>query len=167
MDSIDTQILNILQTNGRATWAELGEALGVTAPAAAQRVRRLEAQKVIRGFTAIVDPDAAGLGLTAFIAASLERPGNRADFLATITALPEVQELHHLTGEDDYLLKVRCRNVKDLERIVNAEIKVLIGVVRTRTTVVLRTSKESTVLPLNAADEDKTDPPSLPAEKAS
>jgi Lrp/AsnC family leucine-responsive transcriptional regulator len=154
MDDIDRELVLRLQEDGRVSWVQLADALGVTPPAIAQRVRRLEGRGILRGFTAVVDAESIGLGLTAFVATSIERPTQREAFLERIAALGEVQECHHLTGEDDYLLKVRCRGVRDLDRLINVEIKGIPGVLRTRTMVVLRTSKESTALPLpSAADE--------------
>ena len=153
MDAIDQEVIRRLQRNGRTSWVELAEALGVTPPAIAQRVRRLENRGIVRGFTALVNAEAIGLGLTAFIATSLERAEQREAFLARVAASDEIQECHHLTGDDDYLLKVHCRGVRDLDRLINLELKAIPGVVRTRTMVVLRTSKESTFLALPAPEE--------------
>jgi Lrp/AsnC family leucine-responsive transcriptional regulator len=133
---------------GRSTWSELARLLGLSAPAAADRVRRLEERGVIRGYSAVVDPEAVGLGVTAFVAVTLERPEHRAGFLGWVDGAPEVQECHHVVGEGDFLLKVRCAAVRDLEAIVSEEIKGLHGVTSTRTTVVLSTRKETPVLPL-------------------
>lgn len=150
MDTNDIKALRLLQDEGRTSWSRLGELLGMTGPAAADRVRRLEEQGIIRGFTALIDPESVGLALTAFIALSLEKPAHREAFLKRVQALPEIQECHHCTGEDDYLLKVRCRGVSDLDRLINTELKSLSGVLRTRTTIVMRTSKDSPALALNA-----------------
>jgi Lrp/AsnC family leucine-responsive transcriptional regulator len=150
MDTNDIKVLRLLQDEGRTSWSRLGELLGMTGPAAADRVRRLEEQGIIRGFTALIDPESVGLALTAFIALSLEKPAHREAFLKRVQALPEIQECHHCTGEDDYLLKVRCRGVSDLDRLINTELKSLSGVLRTRTTIVMRTSKDSPALALNA-----------------
>src|SRR5579862_316138 len=148
MDAIDTKALMVLQAAGRESWAALGETLGMTGPAAAERVRRLEERGVIRGYTAIVDPPAVGAGLAAFIAVSLDRPKDRAKFLALVASSAEIQECHHVAGDDDYLLKVRCRDTADLERLLTHDLKGLTGVARTRTTVVLSTVKETLVVPL-------------------
>ena len=137
-----------LMLEGRSTWSELARLLGLSAPAAADRVRRLEERGVIRGYSAVVDPEAVGLGVTAFVAVTLERPEHRDGFLGWVDGAPEVQECHHVAGEGDYLLKVRCAAVRDLEAIVSEEIKGLHGVTSTRTTVVLSTRKETPVLPL-------------------
>jgi Lrp/AsnC family leucine-responsive transcriptional regulator len=152
MDATDISAIKALQASGRESWAALGELMGLTGPAAADRVRRLEERGVIRGYTALVDPDAVGVGLAAFVAVTLDRPKDRARFLALVERLPEVQECHHTAGEDDYLLKVRCRSTADLERLLTHELKGHTGVVRTRTTVVLRTVKESTAIPLPLPD---------------
>src|SRR6059058_5997341 len=106
MDETDSKLIDYLTTNGRATWAELAGVLGLSAPAAADRVRRLEERGVITGYAALVNPEAVGLGLTAFVAATLERPTHRDAFLQRIQELPEVQECYHIAGEADYLLKV-------------------------------------------------------------
>jgi Lrp/AsnC family leucine-responsive transcriptional regulator len=148
MDTNDIKTLGLLQDDGRASWTRLGELLGVTGPAAAERVRRLEQRGIIRGFTALIDPESVGLALTAFIAVSLEKPSHRAAFLERVQALPEIQECHHCTGDDDYLLKVRCRGVSDLDRVINTELKAVRGVLRTRSTIVMRTSKDSPALAL-------------------
>ena len=89
------------------------------------------------------------LDITAFIAVTLERPEHRDPFLQRILELPEVQECHHIAGDDDYLLKVRCRSTRNLEQIISEKIKSLQGIVRTRTTIVLSTAKETPGLPLS------------------
>jgi Lrp/AsnC family transcriptional regulator, leucine-responsive regulatory protein len=152
MDATDMKAVARLQVSGRESWATLGIELGMTGPAAAERVRRLEADGVIRGYAALIDPPAVGASLTAFVAVTLERPGNRTAFLRRVQRLTEVQECHHIAGDYDYLLKVRCAGTGDLDRILTDELKSVQGVVSTRTTVVLRTLKESVVVPLPDMD---------------
>ncbi|MDA8192680.1 MAG: Lrp/AsnC family transcriptional regulator [Thermaerobacter sp.] len=148
MDTSDLKALSELMMNGRMTWAELASCLGLSSPATAERVHRLQEQGVIKGFTALVEPEAVGCGLTAFVAVILERPEHRNPFLQRIAEMREVQECHHVAGEDDYMLKVRCRGTRDLERVVSDEIKSMPGVARTRTTIVMRTHKETPVPPM-------------------
>ncbi len=148
LDANDSKIIAALMANARATWAELGVLLGLSAPAAAERVRKLEERHVVRGYAALVDPDAVGCGFAAFVAVTLERPEHRAPFLAKVAALPEILECHHAAGDDDYILKIRCAGPRHLERLVSDELKALPGLVRTRTTVILSTVKETPVLPL-------------------
>jgi Lrp/AsnC family leucine-responsive transcriptional regulator len=120
----------------------------MTGPAAADRVRKLEESGVIRGYAALVDPEAVGASLTAFVAVTLDRPEHRKGFLKKVAKLAEIQECHHIAGDDDYLLKVRCRGPRDLDRVISEELKSVPGVGRTRSTIVLSTAKETPVLPL-------------------
>ncbi len=143
-----------LQATGRESWTRLGEVLGVTGPAAAERVRRLEERGVIRGYAALLDPEAVGARLTAFVAVTLQHPKHRRVFLERVESLAEVQECHHVAGDDDYLLKVRCSGTKHLDRVLSDDLKGVPGVLRTRTTIVLGTVKETTILPLPEDDDD-------------
>src|SRR5262249_53763037 len=107
-DTIDATLLRTLMRRGRSSWAELSELLRLSPPAAADRVHKLEERGVIRGYAALVDPVAAGCPLTAFIAVNLASHQHRAKFLKSIAAMPEILECHHVAGEHDFLLKVRC-----------------------------------------------------------
>jgi Lrp/AsnC family leucine-responsive transcriptional regulator len=127
--------------------------LSLSAPATADRVRRLEERQVITGYAALIDPEAIDCHLTAFIAVTLEHPQHRSAFLNLVHQLPEIQECHHVTGDDDYLLKVRCHTTKALEHLISESLKALPGVLKTRTTIVLSTVKETPVLPLNPPPE--------------
>jgi Lrp/AsnC family leucine-responsive transcriptional regulator len=151
LDEIDFKVLQALMLQGRITWSELAAALELSAPATADRVRRLEERGVIKGYAALIDAETIGCELTAFITVSLAHPNQRSDFLKQVEMLPEIQECHHVTGEDDYWMKVRCRNTKDLERLISDELKGTLGYLKTRTTIVLSTVKETVVLPLNVA----------------
>ncbi|AIQ40660.1 MULTISPECIES: Lrp/AsnC family transcriptional regulator [unclassified Paenibacillus] len=152
MDSLDYKIISAIMNNGRITWSELAGLLGLSSPATADRVRRLEEQGVITGYTALIDAESAGYGLAALIAVSLERPEHRQGFIELVMKLPEVQECHHTAGDDDYILKLRCRGTRDLDRIISEEIKGLPGIVRTRTTIILGTVKETPHVPLPPAE---------------
>jgi len=152
VDEIDFKLIRQMMAQARITWSELASLLKLSAPATADRVRRLEERGVIRGYATLVDPKAVGCSLTAFIAVTLERPEHRTPFLQQVQELAQVQECHHVTGDDDYLLKVRCRNTEDLERVISDNLKSLPGIVRTRTTIVLSTLKETSVLPLSSND---------------
>jgi Lrp/AsnC family leucine-responsive transcriptional regulator len=155
MDSMDMKVMARLQAAGRESWTQLAGLVGVTGPAAAERVRRLEERGIIRGYTAVLDPEAVGARLTAFVAVTLRRPKHRRAFLKRVAALPEVQECHHVAGDDDYLLKVRCSGTSHLDRVLSEELKGVPGVLRTRTTIVLGTVKETTVLPLSDDENDE------------
>ncbi len=143
MDTLDKKALTRLAHNGRVTWAELGQHLGLSAPAAAERVRKLEERKIIRGYAALADPVAIGFGLLAFISVTLDRQQKRKRFLDAILKIPGVLECHRVAGDDDYLLKVRCANTLELDELLSQQLKQKLGVARTRTIIALATAKES------------------------
>lgn len=148
LDSLDLKIVRNLIVDGRTSWADLARSLGLSGPAMAERVRRMEEQKIITRFTAVVDPEAVGCRLTAFVAITLGHPSTRDAFLAQVSEMQEIQECHHVSGDDDYLLKVRCRGTTDLDRIISVHLKSIPGVTKTRTTIVLNTHKESATPPV-------------------
>lgn len=90
----------------------------MSGPSAHERVKKLEARGAIRGYAAIVDPASVGLGILAFTWIT-QAPGTAAtDLTDDLAAIPEIEECHHITGEADYLIKVRARDTHDLERIL-------------------------------------------------
>lgn len=114
----DARILEILQRDGRRSYADLGGDVGMSGPSAHERVKKLEARGLITGYAAIVDPAAAGYDVLAFSWIT-QAPGTAAtDLTEAFAAIPEIEECHHITGEADYLLKIRARDTRDLERIV-------------------------------------------------
>lgn len=114
----DARILEILQRDGRRPYADLGAEVGMSGPSAHERVKKLEARGAIRGYAAVVDPAAVGLGILAFTWIT-QAPGTAAtDLTDDLAAIPEIEECHHITGEADYLIKVRARDTRDLERIL-------------------------------------------------
>jgi Lrp/AsnC family leucine-responsive transcriptional regulator len=152
LDALDSKVLHTLMQQARMTWAELAAQLGLSAPATAERVRKLEERGVIQGYLTQVNPQSLGYDLTAFIAVTLEHPRDREAFLAEVLARPEIQECHHVTGDDDYVLKVRCQGTAGLERLITDGLKQIPGVLKTRTTIVLSTVKETIALPVPLSD---------------
>lgn len=148
MDSLDNKIVKHLLRHGRATWAELGKILGLSAPSAADRVRNLEQAGVIRGYTAIPNPDALGYSLLAFVFVTLGSRLKRKVFLRAVAKNPQIAECHHVSGDYDYLLKVRCRGTNDLDHFLVVELKEKLAVAGTRTTIVLSTAKETIAVPV-------------------
>ena len=148
MDDLDYKALALLMEHGRAPWTEVGAALELSAPAAAERVRKLEERDVIVGYRAIANPDALGFPLLAFVHVTLDGSTQRATFLKGIARNEQVIECHHIAGDDDYLLKVRSRSTSDLERFLTVSLKDKLGVARARTTIALTTVKETTTLPI-------------------
>ena len=144
----DARILEVLQRDGRRPYAELGADVGMSGPSAHERVKKLEARGVIRGYAAIVDPDAVGLAILAFSWVT-QAPGTAAtDLTADFAAIPEIEECHHITGEADYLIKVRARDTRDLERVLRL-VQATNHVFTTETDVVFSSGFERRPLPLS------------------
>jgi len=142
MDAIDLELLRTLVADGRITFSELASRVKLSGPSTAERVRRLETDGVIAGYSAILNPESVDADLAAFVSVTLADPEARETFLSAAGAEPAILELHHTAGEGDYLLKVRCANTRELERVVSERIKGIPGVSGTRTTVVLSTAFE-------------------------
>ncbi len=147
LDRLDIQILTVLIRDARVRWSALAEQFGVSAPAIADRVRRLEAIGVIAGYAAQLSGEKLGIDLTAFVVVTLEHPRYRQGLVDYVQECDRVQSCHHIVGEGDYLLKVRCRSTADLEQLLSEEIKALPGIAQTRTTIALSTVKDA-ALPL-------------------
>jgi Lrp/AsnC family transcriptional regulator, leucine-responsive regulatory protein len=145
-DALDIQILTVLVQDARVRWSALAERLGVSAPAIADRVRRLEAIGVIAGYAAQLSGEKLGIDLTAFVSITLEHPQYRQGLIDYVNASDRVQSCHHVVGEGDYLLKVRCRSTADLEQLLSDEIKTISGIAQTRTTIALSTVKDAALL---------------------
>jgi Lrp/AsnC family leucine-responsive transcriptional regulator len=134
-DERDLEILAALQDDARATYADVAERVGMSASAVLDRVRKLEQSGVIRGYRAMVDPEAVGLFVTAFVAVTPMDPTEPDDLPDRIGELPEVEACFSVAGEANYLLKVRTRTTRDLEELIR-RLREKAGVV-TRTTIVL------------------------------
>lgn len=151
LDATDVRILEMLQDNGRVTQADIAREVGLAPSAVLERIRKLEARGTIRGYTALVAPMVAGLGLLAFVAVqSTEAPGE--DRVGReLAAIPQVLEVHHVAGDDCFFVKIRARDAEHLGELLRLRIGAVEGVRSTRTTIVLGSFKESTHLPLQGA----------------
>lgn len=152
MDAIDRAILERLTANGRISWTELGNTVGLTSPAVAERIHKLERAGIIQGYTALLSAEALGQDLTAFVGITVDQPELCAPFLEAVQTMDEVLECHHVAGDDSYLLKVRTGGTRGLEALITERLKRLPGVSRTRTTIVLSTAKERVNPPLPSGD---------------
>lgn len=115
-DATDWRILDALQSNGRAGYAELARTVNMSSSAVTERVRRLEEAGVIGGYTAVVDPERLGMPVLAFV--RLRYPnGNYKPFHDLLAATPEILEAHHVTGDDCFVIKVAARSMRHLEEV--------------------------------------------------
>jgi Lrp/AsnC family leucine-responsive transcriptional regulator len=153
ISSNDSRILEILQRDGRRPYADLGAEVGMSGPSAHERVKKLEARGVIRGYAAIVDPTAIGYDILAFSWIT-QAPGTTShDLTEAFAAIPEIEECHHITGEADYLIKVRARDTRDLERVLRA-VQATPNVFQTETDVVFSSGFERRPLRVPAETDD-------------
>jgi Lrp/AsnC family leucine-responsive transcriptional regulator len=137
----DAKILDVLQRDGRRAYADLGADVGMSGPSAHERVRKLETRGVIRGYAAVVDPAAVGYDILAFSWIT-QAPGTTShDLTDAFAAIPEIEECHHITGEADYLIKVRARDTRDLERVLRL-VRATTDVFQTETDVVFSSGFE-------------------------
>jgi Lrp/AsnC family leucine-responsive transcriptional regulator len=137
MDTVDSEILKILREDGRISWRDLGAAVGLSANAAADRVRRLRRAGVITGFVALVDPAAGGRNLEALVGVTLAVGTDSDDFATAAAQLDAVAEVLHLAGAPDYLLRVVCRDTSELDALLRA-LRLRLGAGDTETKIVLR-----------------------------
>jgi len=152
LSDTDARLLAILQADGRRSYADLGTDLGMAGPSAHERVKKLEARGVIRGYSADVNPSALGLGVLAFTWVT-QAPGTvSADLMPAFEAIPEIEECHHITGEADYLLKIRAADMEHLGRVVR-QVQTTEHVFATETDVVFSTGFEGRPLPVARPEE--------------
>ena len=154
-DATDRQILTLLQRHARIANADIARRLGMAPSAILERIRKLEARGVIQGYEARLSPKATGLGLLAFVFIRSDERAGAHDTGARLAAVPEVQEVHHVAGEDCYLAKVRARDPEDLGRILKERFGAIPQVRSTRSTIVLGTLKESAALPIEVDEGEK------------
>jgi len=153
MDEKDLQIVSFLQQDGRISNAEIARRLGLAASAVLERIRKLEERGVIQGYTARLDPRKLGRGLLAFILVrSNDRPSD-INVARELAALPEVLEVHHIAGEDCYLIKVRVADTDGLAQLMREKFGPIESIKNTRSTIVLQTLKETTELPIDLGEE--------------
>lgn len=142
IDEIDVSLLDILQYNARTTQAELAKAVNLAPSAVLERLRKLEARGIIRDYVALIDPHVVNRAMLAFVAVRSSEHGPDMPSAQELARIPEVLEVHHVAGDDCYLLKVRARDAEHLGQILRQQIAGTPSVMSTRTTIVLETVKE-------------------------
>jgi len=154
IDRLDQRILELLQANAREAQVDIARSVGLAPSAVLERMRKLEARGVIRGYSALLDPRAVGIPMLAFVAVRSDEVGGAEDTVAHALAdVPEVLEVHHVAGDDCYLIKVRVRDAEQLGVLLRTRFGRIPGVRSTRTTIVLETVKETPRLPIASGEE--------------
>lgn len=138
LDEVDVTLLDLLQSSGRMSMAELARRVGMSPPGVAERLRRLESSGVICGYAARVDPTQVGYTLGAFVRLTLNSPTTARVELDEVLTRPEIVEAHHVVGEDCWILKVVVRDTRHLEELL----LVLAAIGPTTTSIILSSPVE-------------------------
>src|SRR5690349_8679251 len=131
MDAIDLRLIDLLRVNARLSYAELARQVGLSAPAVHERVGKLEASGVLRGYHADVDPEAVGLGVTALIGVVQESSADIDELIHTLSEMPEIESCYFMAGEESFLLNARVGTIAQLEQLI-VQLNRTPGVSRTR-----------------------------------
>ncbi|HEY2374621.1 MAG TPA: Lrp/AsnC family transcriptional regulator [Gemmatimonadaceae bacterium] len=156
LDETDRQIVAFLQRDARMANAEIARRLRMAPSAIYDRIRKLEERHIIDGYEARVNAKAVGLGLTAFIFVRGEDGVGDTKTGMLLSRIPEAQEVHHVAGEDCYLVKVRVADTDSLGTLLRERIGAIKSVRSTRTTIVLGTLRETYRLPVGVEPDAET-----------
>ena len=151
LDGIDCKIIEVLQRDGRISNVDLAGEVHLSAPQCFRRVRALEERGIVRGYRALVNPEALGLGVTAFVSLSIEGQAfdRVRDIERLLRDLPEVLEIHTVSGNSDYLLKVIARDLKHLGSLLTDRLMQVKGVADVQSMVCLDEVKATAPLPVS------------------
>ena len=150
-DHIDLQILSLIQESSRITNVEIARNLKMAPSAVLERIRKLRAQKIIEEHVTRLNPAALGMGLLAFVFVKTNENRSKWDVGQMLSRIPEVLEVHDVAGEDCYVVKLRTRDTDSLFELLRDKFGKIPAIGSTRTTIVLRTVKETTKLPVETA----------------
>ncbi len=150
LDRTDRQILEILQADGRISNVALARKVNLTPTPCLERVKRMEREGYIRGYTALLNPHMVGAGLLVFVEISLLRnsPGAFREFRREAKKLTGILECHLVSGNFDYLIKARVKDMYEYRELLGEKILALPEVADSRSYVVMEEIKESTLIPL-------------------
>lgn len=162
LDEVDRRILDHLARDGRASLQDIADAVGLRRPSVHERVKKLEAAGVLRGYRAVLAPETIDAGLVAFALLHVHvKPGEDClgachSVAKALRKLPEVLEFHTIAGQDDALLKVRVKDMPALERLMMRDVSGIPGVARVQTLVAMSTHFErAPAVPLRPEGEAK------------
>lgn len=148
MNLIDSHIIQLLQEDGKLSYSKIGEKVNLSITAVKERINKLVSTKVLKQNVYIPNPDLLGFNICAFVQVLMPIPSEESNFIEKINDIDDIQECHFITGEYSYLLKIRAKSTKSLEKILAEKVKTINGVARTNTLIALTTSKETLKLNL-------------------
>lgn len=145
VDTLDIKILDILQKNGRTKRNQIAEEVGLSIPSVSERLKKLEDNGIIEGYFARLSKKSFGYDIMVYILVMMESSKHYKTLLSKVDHIPEILECHSVLGEGSHLLKALTKNTESLEKLLG-EIQSWPGVTATKTTFVLSTIKETTIL---------------------
>ena len=148
IDDIDRKILSMLQENARITNAQIGRELKLAPSGIHERIKKLEQRGIITGYHVDLDAPKLGYCVTAFISVRTDDRVGSLSSANQLAKIAEVEEVHHIAGDDCYLVKLRCAGNEDLGRILREKVGAIPSIRSSRTSIVMETVKEGGRLPL-------------------
>jgi Lrp/AsnC family leucine-responsive transcriptional regulator len=150
LDGTDRKILDILQSNSNITNAQLAQEIGLSPAPTLERVKKLEQSGIIKSYHALLDHASVGLGVSTFVMVSLKghNKENIDRFMNSISAIPEIVECHHVTGQADFILKIICADIPAYQKLMLEKVSNIEVVDNMQSMVILSTFKDSKVVPL-------------------
>jgi Lrp/AsnC family leucine-responsive transcriptional regulator len=150
LDATDRKILELLQRNSNITNALLAKEIGLSPAPTLERVNKLENNRVIKSYHAVIDPASVGLGVSTFVMASLKghNKENIDKFVKAIETIDEVIECHHITGAGDFILRIVCADIAAYQQLILEKVSNIEVVDSLQTMVILSTFKDSKVMPI-------------------
>ena len=152
IDEISLRILKILQEKARIPNVEVARQVDMAPSAVLERIRKLEKQGYIHGYEVRLNPEKFRRNLVAFVTVITAMDGRKEDAGEALSKIPEVQEVHHIAGEDGFLIKVRASDTVALGKLIRERIQMLPSVRATRTTIAMATYKETARIPIDDTD---------------
>ena len=149
IDSIDVKILSLLQKDARISNAEIARQLNMAPSGILERIRKLKERGIIEGYVTCLNPKVLNMDLLAYVFIKTNEKREKWDVAEMVAEIPEVLEIHDIAGEDCYLVKLRTKNTEALYELLRTKFGSIPSIASTRTTIVLRTIKETTMLPLD------------------
>jgi len=148
LDDIDHKILDIIQKEGRTRRNDLADRVGLSLPSVSERLRKLEDAGIITGYFAKLNHQKLGKDITAFVLATVDSSKHYNSFVEHVDGTDDILECHAITGEGTHLLKIRTENTASLEKLL-AKIQSWTGVVKTTSSVVLSSPKETSAIKIH------------------
>lgn len=152
IDETNLKILGILQQKARVPNVEVARQVNMAPSAVLERIRKLEKQGIIDGYEVILNPQCFNRAMVAFVYVYPGHISHAEQIADKLAQIPEIQETHFITGEDCFMVKVRVAGTEALYELVTRKIAVIDDVVRTQSSLVLKTYKESSQIPLESVN---------------